>query len=325
MSDAFYPRRLRRSLLEDPDLPETIRNAEPYLDYSGSFPTPNPKPVAPPPEMPTDGPLGPARTYEHAFQKPNMRPVAPPPDMPAEGPLGRALDYGRTFRAKPEEERTALKARGANAWQESGMQVLGGADDMLRDTLTAIEPAIAFIEARSPITVPRYKGFAIAQAETGHGAVLRDASYVLSQLLPLTSALRAARIGGGAADIAVSAVQGYTRDPAEPSFLDFVQKHAEIRGPVYAFFNADPNDSTAFRRLENALESVLGAEVAKPFARLSVLAAQAANGGRKLPPVLEDIIGSVPDFLLGQGLDRLHTVSDDPAALPPSADGVERP
>ena len=280
MTDAFYPRNRRRSLLEDPDLAATVRPAG-----------------APPPDD------GSGASFNYARQR--MTPAAP------EQVARSAQDRARL--------ETAWRESGAAAvWRETGQQAIGGADDALRETLNAFDPALRFVEERIGVNLPRYQGFNIEKGETGAGEFIRDASRFLTAFIPAVRVLKAAGMGHKIAGTVASGVsEALSRNPVEKNFFDFVDKHEAVRGPVYEFLGADPGDREAVRRLENALEGAGLGKLAGLVTQMgrTILQARLSN------KTVRDLVMEAAEGGVHTGLHKgLHayakTLADAPDGIP---------
>lgn len=253
MTDAFYPRRRRRSLLDDPDLAATVRTAG-----------------APPPDD------GSGASFNYARQR--VTPASPE-------------QVARAGQDRTRLETAWRDSGAAAAWRETGQQVVGGADDALRETVRAFDPALRFVEERTGVNLPRYEGMGIEKAETGGGAFIRDASRFLTAFIPAVRVLRLAGAGHKIAGAAASGVsEALTRNPVEKNFFDFVDRHESIRGPVYEFLGADPNDATAFRRFEHAIEGAGLGALAGMVMRTGLLISKAKHNNTTVRDLVMDAI-----------------------------------
>lgn len=208
------------SLRDAPNFaPTEVRTDAPYLRYDHAFPRPDPKPVPPSQEMPTEGPLGPATVNLQLFPKRQQ------------GPVSQGLN-------------------------EAAGQAMGGVNDAVYNTLKTLDPIVEFLEEKVG-HLPRYTHPGVKPAETQGGALVRDTARFLTGFVPFVKALRVTGAGElGAAVAAAGLSEGLTRSPAEENLVDLLNKQMELRKPVYGFLNEilgrDPNDFAAFKRAENA-------------------------------------------------------------------------
>lgn len=192
---------------------------QPYLRYDHAFPRPNPRPLPSAPEMPVDGPLGPATMNPHLFPKRQQ------------GPVSQGLETVK---------------------REFVGQAIGGVSDAVHNTLRAF-PGVEELEKYTGYQQPKF-----GQAETAGGTLVRDTARFLTGFIPIVRAAKLVGLGSvTAAGLAEALTRNPIEESLADLINQHRELREPVNGFIKEMIGIDLSDSTAMRRVENGLTSAL--------------------------------------------------------------------